>query len=238
MTGPAIIGSRGSHDALRKALAQHAPSKVLDIPAGHGPISLYLRELGWDVHCSDIDPGNFQAQGFPFTAANLNRPLPFADASFDVVVCANAVHRIFNPGGAMLEFFRVLRPGGALFINVNNYSSIRRRLRYLFYGSLDNAVNSSHCRQTTDDPEARVRIAIIYPQIAAALQNAGFSVERIRAADVRAGHRLLAPIAWAIRLLAFLIPPGSRRRSSVGATNGRGLFPGGNYVLIVARKPG
>lgn len=233
-----VIGSKGSHDAIRRALAAHAPCKVLDIPAGHGPLSLYMRELGWEVHCSDIDPGNFLAEGFPFTAANLNRPLPFADASFDAVVCANAAHRIFNAGGAMMEFFRVLRPGGTLFVNVNNYSSIRRRLRFLVYGSIDNAVNQAHCRQTTDNPEAHVRIAVVYPHLGSALEHAGFRIESIRAADVRFMHRALAPAAWLVRLAALLIGPSSRRKNRVREANGPGLLPGGNYVLITARKPG
>lgn len=238
MSGPAIIGAKGSHDALRRELAARPPGKVLDIPAGRGPISHFLRDRGWEVHASDIDAGNFELEGFPFTPANLNRPLPFADESFDAIVSANAVHRLFNPGCAIREFFRILRPGGALYLNVNNYASIKRRLRFLLYGSIDNAVNSAQCAQTTDDPEANVRIAIVYAQIAGMLDAAGFVTEKVAPADVRASHTLLAPLALLLRVLALGAGPKSRRRSRIGETNQWALFPGGNYMLIVARKPG
>jgi SAM-dependent methyltransferase len=147
------------------------------------------------------------------------------------------VHRVWNPGGAIRELARILRPGGTLFINVNNYSSIRRRLRFLFYGSIDNAVNDSQCRQTTDDPEAHVRLPICSPQLFGILESAGLTIEKVVAADVHLGHRLLAPLAWLIRAASLLVGPRSRRRNHICHANGPGLFPGGQYVLVVARKP-
>jgi SAM-dependent methyltransferase len=40
--------------------------------------------------------------------------LPFADASFDVVVALNMLHHVINPDRAVREFARVLVPGGVL----------------------------------------------------------------------------------------------------------------------------
>jgi arsenite methyltransferase len=45
------------------------------------------------------------------------RELPFADASFDLVVSSLAIHNIHAPGGraqAIAEATRVLKPGGRL----------------------------------------------------------------------------------------------------------------------------
>jgi SAM-dependent methyltransferase len=171
---PGVMGTRGSHDALRAALAKHAPCKVLDIPAGQGPISQFLHERGWDVTAADIDTGHFKFMDrLPFEKVNLNRSLPFANASFDAVVCANALQRLYNPGGAISEFFRILRPGGHLYINVNNYASIERRLRFLFCGSVNTAINECDVDQTIADPEARVRMLLLYPQLANLLSAAG-----------------------------------------------------------------
>ncbi len=47
--------------------------------------------------------------------------LPFADASFDAVVSADVVCQVDNPEVAAREFFRVLRPGGTVVINVPAY---------------------------------------------------------------------------------------------------------------------
>lgn len=42
--------------------------------------------------------------------------LPFADASFDIVVNRQALHFVENPGKAIREMFRVLSPGGQLLL--------------------------------------------------------------------------------------------------------------------------
>lgn len=44
--------------------------------------------------------------------------LPFAEASFDTINIANAVHCLPDVDGALRETFRVLRPGGTLAANV------------------------------------------------------------------------------------------------------------------------
>lgn len=46
----------------------------------------------------------------------LAEELPFADGSFDAVVCANSFHYLRRPLRALEEFRRVLRPGGWLVI--------------------------------------------------------------------------------------------------------------------------
>jgi ubiquinone/menaquinone biosynthesis C-methylase UbiE len=47
--------------------------------------------------------------------------LPFDDASFDAVACADVISQVTNPEVAISEFFRVLRPGGVVVINVAAY---------------------------------------------------------------------------------------------------------------------
>ena len=118
------MGAERSHGTLLQVLASAEPTKVLDAACGQGSLALRLQELGWDVHCADIMPELFKVPDLPVKKANLNRALPYADAEFDAVVCANAMHRLFNPAGAVREFYRILRPGGRLYINLNNYASI------------------------------------------------------------------------------------------------------------------
>jgi len=47
--------------------------------------------------------------------------LPFADASFDAVVSADVICQVENPDVALKEFYRVLKPGGIVVINVPAY---------------------------------------------------------------------------------------------------------------------
>src|SRR6185503_7646832 len=93
---------------------------VLDIGAGHGILLALLHELGHDCHAVDfVDqsaayPAVYSARGIPFQVCNVEiDPLPYADASFDGVVCCQALeHFSHSHLYAAREMRRVLRPGG------------------------------------------------------------------------------------------------------------------------------
>jgi SAM-dependent methyltransferase len=44
--------------------------------------------------------------------------LPFPDASFDLIICTQSFQFVTDPPGAVAEFRRVLRPGGAVLLTV------------------------------------------------------------------------------------------------------------------------
>ena len=231
------MGARNSHDVLRKVLASREPSKILDAPSGTGILTQFLLDRGWEVHCADIDPGHLKVKGVPFTQVNLNRGISLEDESFDSVLCANGLHRLYNPGGAISEFYRVLRPGGSLYITMNNYAAVDERLRFFFYGSIAKSINESDFDQTISDPEANVRHYLFYPHLANLLESAGFSIVDLRPANKKFRHYALAPLGWAIRLGTYFINPASRRKSRLAETSGPGILPGGKYLFLEARKP-
>jgi len=231
------MGAEASHETLRAVLAQRPPCKVLDAACGQGALAKFLHERGWDVHCADIFPELFRFDGIPVTKANLNRALPFENGAFDVVVCANAMHRLFNPAGAVAEFFRILRPGGRLYLNVNNYASIETRLRFLLYGSLDHRGACEEGVNPAGDPEGDVRNRLLYPQLAQYLEAAGFQTLRMLTAPPLLRHRWLGPLAGLVWLLAHLVSAGVRERNKLDMTNARPILFGGYYFLVEAARP-
>jgi ubiquinone/menaquinone biosynthesis C-methylase UbiE len=48
--------------------------------------------------------------------ADLNRNLEFPDIFFDKVICSNTLYALENPHRVIFEFYRVLKPGGAVII--------------------------------------------------------------------------------------------------------------------------
>lgn len=231
-----IIGVERSHDTLLKILETKSPAKILDVPAGQGVLAAYLKEKGWDVHAADIDPGNFRLAGVPFTQVNLNRKLPFADSSFDAVSCVNGLHRLMFPEIAIREFARMLRAEGTLYINLNNYSSIRKRLRFLLTGTIDQALESQECIQTIDDPEANIRLPLMYPRLHSMLQRSGFNVVDVKPAAISTLDRLLRPAALLVQVAGHTFPSSYRDRLGLPAGNISTVLGGGAYFFVEATK--
>jgi SAM-dependent methyltransferase len=232
---PEIIGLHDSHEAIRRALAARPPGRVLDAATGEGVLAKFLLDRGWDVHCADICPEFFKLPDVECQKVNLNRPLDFEDDSFDAVLLVNVIHRLFNPGGAIREAFRVLKPGGHLYLNANNYATMDLRLRFLLYGSIEHRDPMEGVG--AEDPESVVRIQLMYPRIADAMETAGFRIVELTPVALRPKHRVLAPLSWLIRLLTRLIPASRRKRDHIDQTASKAILSGGYYVLIDAEKP-
>jgi len=71
------------------------------------------------------------------TVAAFGEALPFADSSFDIVLCDNVVDHAERPEAIVAEIARVLAPGGLLYFTVNIHHPI-----YAFASSLHAAWNA------------------------------------------------------------------------------------------------
>ena len=101
-----------------------AGSQVLDIPCGGGLAFRGLtgeapvRYVAADVSPFMLDRARAEAArrglaGIEYVPANIEN-LPFADATFDLCLSYNGLHCFPEPGHAVAEMARVLRPGGEL----------------------------------------------------------------------------------------------------------------------------
>jgi SAM-dependent methyltransferase len=112
---------------LRKLLGSEIDDgydRSLEIGAGTGYFSLNLLQAGvvGEATCTDISPGmvetlkgNAERLGLEVRAARADAErLPFADASFDLVLGHAVLHHLPNLRRAFAEFHRVLRPGGRI----------------------------------------------------------------------------------------------------------------------------
>ncbi|CAI9400928.1 class I SAM-dependent methyltransferase [Nocardioides sp. T2.26MG-1] len=98
-------------------LAGEQPATVLELGAGTGKLTSVLVALGHDVHATDPDEQMLavlreRLPDVPTSVAGAE-DLPAADASYDVVVVAQAFHW-FDHERALPEIARVLKPGGRL----------------------------------------------------------------------------------------------------------------------------
>jgi SAM-dependent methyltransferase len=109
--------------------------KVLDIGAGRGETLKAAIGLGWDAVGIETSLA-FAEHAAASTGAEIRRePLEkcaFAEASFDVVILAAVLEHLYNPDETIREIARLLRPGGALFLDVPNEEGLYFRLGNLY----------------------------------------------------------------------------------------------------------
>src|SRR2546423_6475710 len=67
--------------------------------------------------------------------ADLDEPLDFEDASFDVVVAGELLEHLRDPHRVVDDARRVLRPGGTFVASVPNAYRLKNRVRFLLGGS-------------------------------------------------------------------------------------------------------
>ena len=98
---------------------------ILDIGCGRGYLLLQFVQTGW--HCAGIDipqspiPVNFSKIDFRLGSAD--EVLPWPAAVFDLVVLNHVLEHTVNPRFVVEEAFRVMRPGGYIYIGVPNFES-------------------------------------------------------------------------------------------------------------------
>jgi SAM-dependent methyltransferase len=91
---------------------------LLDVATGPGSLALEATKLGMICTGVDLSPGMIQLAeksnpGIAFRVADVEH-LPFADASFDAVVCNFGLGHFPYPEASVAECVRVLKPGGRI----------------------------------------------------------------------------------------------------------------------------
>jgi SAM-dependent methyltransferase len=91
---------------------------LLDVATGPGSLALEATKLGMISTGVDLSPGMIQLAeknnpGIAFRVADVEH-LPFADASFDAVVCNFGLGHFPYPEASVAECVRVLKPGGRI----------------------------------------------------------------------------------------------------------------------------
>lgn len=107
--------------------------RVLDLGCRSGALTKHFLEgnavVGLDVDAAALERA--VALGIEPVRGNVEDPLPFENASFDVVVAGELFEHLQFPDALVTEIRRVLRSGGVLVGSVPNAFRMQSRLRFL-----------------------------------------------------------------------------------------------------------
>jgi len=121
---------------LDAGLARHLPKaggrrcRLLDVGCGSGEFLEFAGNAGWSVVGVDLDPLAAivaNRRGLDVIQASTGM-LPFADQSFEAVTLGHVVEHVHDPTRVLRECFRVLVPGGRLWLETPNIESLGHRL--------------------------------------------------------------------------------------------------------------
>lgn len=122
---------------LEKLFLRHVPRGgcVLDAGCGRSLFTAIRPDWPFRIVAGDVDFNLMVARRAAFPQVrwlvSAADPLPFRDASFDVLFAGELIEHLDEPRTALAEFCRVLRPGGVLILTTPN----RLRLANLADGS-------------------------------------------------------------------------------------------------------
>ena len=133
------LGTRGILRAVIEKIRELAPEMrgdYLDVGSGNGElIDRVVRAFPVRPRACDYRGDLLALDGVSVEVANLNvDPLPYPDASFDLVTCTEVIEHLEHHRAALREMARVMRSGGVLVITTPNVLNLRSRLRYLLFG--------------------------------------------------------------------------------------------------------
>lgn len=216
--------------------------KLLEVGCGGGLLLRVASELGWDVYATEISTSCL-ALLEPWLGARLYTgelpDAPFAPASFDLIVMAEVIEHLPAPAAYLRAAYRLLAPGGTLFLTTPNY----RGASYRLWGDGWRVVADEHLNYF--DPESVKRL----------VESTGFTETRIRTSSF--DLNMLAPLRRLVRGKVARVPTIPTTKSSQSAPaperpdlraivvdQGMELFNrllnrfhAGDNLKIVARKP-
>lgn len=168
-------GYRPALDVYTSWMAEHVQHNTTLLDVGCGPGGLVKAHEGKAAQVIGIDryAAEFHepAEIKMLLAGEIDR-LPFADASFDLVVCSWVLEHLAAPEACFREIARVLKPGGRfLFItpNKHNYvvwlrrllpNALGRRATKAVYARDEDFINPTHYRANSQNAVDRLAASV------------------------------------------------------------------------------
>jgi ubiquinone/menaquinone biosynthesis C-methylase UbiE len=117
---------------LAAALPEPRPPRVADLGCGDGRTLLALRDrfgpelalVGVERRPPELDPALDGDANLTIVVADLNKRLPFEDATLGGVMCHNTLEALVSADAFLVEVARALVPGGHFLLSHTDFDTI------------------------------------------------------------------------------------------------------------------
>ena len=210
--------------------------KVLDAPAGHGFLSMFLKKMGFEVTCGEIDPDIFQVPDLKCIFVDLNRKIDAENETFDYVCCVDGLEHMTDPYQAVQEFSRVLKPGGYGIFTIPNYSNIEKRFKFFWFGYLTHPADTKKYRKAGSNLFNFHNSPLTITLLDLMFSIHGLEVEKIMRNAVKKRQYFFLPVVWLMKLMAMMASEETKKKHRHDLTLRDEVILGGNNLIFVTRK--
>lgn len=177
--------------------AKSDTEKALDVGCGSGLNAAQIKAKGYNVYGVDLSPvaiEKFNQNGFNGTVADLGNKLPFEDNYFDIVFASEVIEHLVDTKFFLDELYRVLKPGGRIFLSTPNSAFWAFRLLTIIGKTPTDFQHPGHLRFFTPS------------SLRTWMNNSKFSVESTKARHMYFifGEKFAAPFAKILDFIPFL----------------------------------
>jgi len=235
--GAVPLARNETHDKVVGMMEMEPRGKVLDVPTGTGVLASRLRGLGFEITCCDINSSYFSIPDLSVDIGDLNQILPYADHSFDYVICLDGIEHTENPFNAIREFQRILKGRGKLILSIPNFLNIERRIRYLLTGGLSKIPSHETIQNVWKRDLSMAHLSPLgYPLLKFVLEHYGFRILRLEKDRSKPKMIFFWPLACVIRLCGRVTSKERREAYRLDETLSKEILMGGNTLIIVGEK--
>jgi SAM-dependent methyltransferase len=241
--------------AAARRLPSYPRLRVLDLSAGRGEIAAALTRDGCAIRGTHFREDDYkladssrplETGGIVIDAnVDLMRPLPYPDASFDVVIFSEVAEHLPTSIPIVAEIGRVLAPAGSLILSTPNIARLHSRWHFFWSGTHKLIRRRAGWDLSADDLYAYHISPIDFPLLHTLLHQAGLSIVRLDITRFKWRHAwllLFYPFVW----LTTRIETRRRRQGDTHARGEEDLFrwmvhPAmlvSEQLLLTARKMG
>jgi SAM-dependent methyltransferase len=121
-----LIARTLASDPVWGAKLQSGTFRAVDLGAGHNLLNYLLREK---LRLKPLATDLVVVDSTNMIQCDFHESLPFPNCAFDLVTSTEVFEHIWNPWLFLTEQFRILRPGGVIYLATPNFARVEARLK-------------------------------------------------------------------------------------------------------------